>query len=142
MRKDGGYFSWSPPRLGFLNPSADHNRAEDGQEATKVRPCDSKRRLCLLSIARRIERCLAAQPQGESASGLRIRDGRFEGVAREITDPTEWQQAKKVYAGTVNPFDRMEYRMHRPDRPTVDRIQEMHEKWFTDGTPVVIELSS
>lgn len=72
---------------------------------------------------------------------LRIRDGRFEGVAREITDPGEHEKAKKVYAGTVNPFDAMEYRMHRPNRPTRDRIQEMHEKWFTDGTPVVIELS-
>jgi F420H(2)-dependent quinone reductase len=81
---------------------------------------------------------LKANPQVR----LRIRDGRFEGVAREITDPTERHQATKVYGETVNPFDRMEYRMHRPDRPTADRIQEMHEKWFTDGTPVVVELSS
>lgn len=73
---------------------------------------------------------------------LRIRDGNFEGIGREITDPTEREQAKKVYAGTVNRFDRLEYRMHRPDSPSDDRIQEMHEKWFTNGTPVVIELSS
>lgn len=73
---------------------------------------------------------------------LRIRGGRFEGAAREITDPAERRQAKQVYAGTINSVDRMEYRMHRPDRPTADRIQKMHEKWFTDGTAVVIELSS
>jgi hypothetical protein len=48
---------------------------------------------------------------------LRIRDGHFDGVAREITDPAEYDEAKKVYARTVNPFDRVEYRMHRPDRP-------------------------
>lgn len=107
-----------------------------------MRPGDSKRQPRLLGVAGRIERCLAAQPQGESPSKAPHPRRGFEGVAREITDPTEREQAMKVYAGTVNPFDRMEYRMHRPDRPTGDRIQEMHERWFTDGTPVVIELSS
>ncbi|MDQ3958520.1 MAG: nitroreductase family deazaflavin-dependent oxidoreductase [Actinomycetota bacterium] len=72
---------------------------------------------------------------------LRIRGGTFDGTAREITDPAERAEAKEVYAGAVNPFDRLEYLMHRPGRPTPERIRELHAKWFTDGTPVVVDLS-
>jgi deazaflavin-dependent oxidoreductase (nitroreductase family) len=122
-----------------------------GVLTTTGRRTGRKRRKCVRAI-RNGDRVYLVSLGGSGAAwllnlkanprvSLRIRDGRFEGVAREITDPTEWQHATKVYAGTVNPFDRMEYRMHRPDRPTPERIQEMHDKWFSDGTPVVIELS-
>lgn len=73
---------------------------------------------------------------------LRIREGRFEGVAREITEPDELEEARRIYAGTVHSFDRMEYRMHRTGQPTEQAIRELHDKWFTDGCPVVIELPS
>ena len=73
---------------------------------------------------------------------LRIWGGFFRGLAREITDPDELEHAKRVYAGTVNRFDWVEYPMHRPGKPTADKIRSLHEKWFTDGTPLVIELST
>jgi deazaflavin-dependent oxidoreductase (nitroreductase family) len=72
---------------------------------------------------------------------LRIKGGTLEGLAREINDSPEFDQAKQVYCGTLNPFDRMSYRMHRRGRPTAERIRALHEHWFTVGTPVVIELS-
>jgi deazaflavin-dependent oxidoreductase (nitroreductase family) len=72
---------------------------------------------------------------------LRIRGGFFRGRAREITDPEELAHAKAVYSGRVNRLDWIEYRMHRPDRPTEAKIRALHEKWFDDGTPVVIELA-
>jgi deazaflavin-dependent oxidoreductase (nitroreductase family) len=71
---------------------------------------------------------------------LRIRGGTFDGFAREIADPRELEEAKRTYCGTLNPLDRMEYRMHRPGRPTPERIRALHERWLTVGTPVMIDL--
>lgn len=71
---------------------------------------------------------------------LRIRGGRFEGLAREITDPREYEYARAVYCGTVNPFDRLEHIMHRTGWPTPERIRALHEHWCAVGTPVVIDL--
>ena len=82
-------------------------------------------------------RNLKAEPRVK----LRIRGGSYDGVAREITDPHELAEARRIYCDTVNPFDRMEYRMHRPGRPTREKIIALHERWFEIGTPVVIELS-
>jgi deazaflavin-dependent oxidoreductase (nitroreductase family) len=79
---------------------------------------------------------LKASPHVE----LRIRGGIFDGLAREITDPAELEDGKRIYSGTVNPFDGTEYRMHRSGAPTDEKIRAMHEKWYTDGTPVVIQL--
>lgn len=72
---------------------------------------------------------------------LRIRGGRFDGVASEITGTGEFEEAKAIYSRPVNRIDRIEYRMHRADKPTDEKIRAMHEKSFSDGTAVVIELS-
>jgi deazaflavin-dependent oxidoreductase (nitroreductase family) len=73
---------------------------------------------------------------------LRIRGGTFDGVAREITDPAEYEAGKAIYCGTVNLFDRPMHRAHRRGRPTPERIRTLLERWFTVCTPLVIELSS
>lgn len=73
---------------------------------------------------------------------LRIREGTFEGLAREVEHPDERQQAREFYCNTVNAFDRMEYRMHRTGRPTPERIRELHSQWFSVGTPVVIQIKN
>jgi hypothetical protein len=83
-------------------------------------------------------RNLEADPQVR----LRIRGGFFRGRAREISDAGELDRAKDVYAGALNRLDWIEYRMHRADKPTVAKIRSMYEKWFDDGTPVVIELET
>ena len=72
---------------------------------------------------------------------LRIRGGFITGRAREIVDSVELEQAKSIYTRSVNRLDWIEYRMHRADSPTEDKIRSMHAKWFDDGSPVVIEVS-
>lgn len=73
---------------------------------------------------------------------LRLREGTFQGLAREIGDPSELRRARDAYCGTVNPFDRLEYRAHRRGTPSPERIRELHAHWFSVGTPVVIELDA
>jgi deazaflavin-dependent oxidoreductase (nitroreductase family) len=74
--------------------------------------------------------------------GLRIRGGRFAGVAREPEDGAEREEARAAYCGTVNPFDYAECRLHRKGRPTRAKIEELHRAWFEGGTPLVIELAA
>ena len=73
---------------------------------------------------------------------LRIRGGRFHGMAREIADAGEYQEAQEAYCGTVTFFDRLEYLNHRTGRPTRARIQELHTRWFTVCAPLVIDLDT
>ncbi len=70
---------------------------------------------------------------------LRIRGGRFHGVARELR-PAETQHAMAAYCETVNPFDYAECAVHRRGRPTRSKIKELHRNWFEGGIPMIIEL--
>lgn len=81
---------------------------------------------------------LRARPQVT----LRIPGGWYQGLAREVTDPSERDHAKQVYCETVNGFDRLEHLMHRTGWPTRERIRDLHEHWFRVGTPVVVHLTS
>lgn len=83
-------------------------------------------------------RNLEAHPDVE----IRIKGGRFKGLAREITDPAEHERARQAYCETVNFFDRLEHRAHRRGRPKPDRIRALHAHWFSVGTPVAIEVGS
>lgn len=71
---------------------------------------------------------------------LRVRGGRFSGVARELRGPAEVEEARVAFCDTVNPFDYVECRVHRPGRPTREKIIALHSKWFEGGTPLVVEL--
>ena len=71
---------------------------------------------------------------------LRIKGGMFTGVARELRDAAERQEATAAYCETVNPFDYLECRAHRKGRPTHSKIVELHRTWFEGGIPLVIEL--
>jgi deazaflavin-dependent oxidoreductase (nitroreductase family) len=71
---------------------------------------------------------------------LRIRGGRFAGVAKEVREAAEIDQAMDLYCGTVNPFDYAECAMHRAGRPTRSKIEELHRRWFDRGIPLVVEL--
>ena len=82
-------------------------------------------------------RNIQARPQVK----LRMRGGTYDGVAREITDRDEYETARAIYCGSLNPFDRGAYLNHRTGRPTPERIREMLERWFTVCTPLVVELS-
>lgn len=83
-------------------------------------------------------RNLKADPQ----IALHMRDGHLHGTAREITDATEQAEARQAYCDTVTVFDRIEYLNHRKGRPTRDRIRELHSRWFSVCTPLVIDLDT
>jgi hypothetical protein len=73
---------------------------------------------------------------------LRVRGGRFTGVARELTEATERQEAMEAYCETVKRFDYAECTLWRKGRPTRSKIKELHHAWFEQGVPLVVELES
>lgn len=71
---------------------------------------------------------------------LRIRGGTFDGVAREIIDPAELEQARAAICESVNPVDYAEASLHLRGLPTRTKIEKLHRYWFDTGHPLVIEL--
>ena len=71
---------------------------------------------------------------------LRIPGGTFSGVAREIRDEAEREEAREAFVGTVVRWYYAECNFHRPGRPTREKIQELHRTWFENGVPVIIDL--
>jgi hypothetical protein len=64
----------------------------------------------------------------------------FTGVARELREEAEREEAVAAYCGTVNSFDYAECAMHRSGRPSRTKIEELHRRWFDTGTALVVEL--
>ncbi len=73
---------------------------------------------------------------------LRMRGGTFAGMARELTDTAEIEEAADAYCAVVNPFDYVECTFHRSGHPTRAKIEELHRSWFQNGIPLVVELES
>ncbi len=71
---------------------------------------------------------------------LRIRGGTFPGVARELNEPAELEQAREALCETVNLFDYGECDVHLHGLPTRAKIKELHDYWFDTGIPLVVEL--
>jgi deazaflavin-dependent oxidoreductase (nitroreductase family) len=71
---------------------------------------------------------------------LRTRGGTFPGIARELTDPAELQQAREALCETVNLFDYGECDLHVRGLPTRSKIKDLHRYWFDTGIPVVVEF--
>jgi deazaflavin-dependent oxidoreductase (nitroreductase family)/steroid delta-isomerase-like uncharacterized protein len=131
------WFTLLPPRgFGVLTTTG----RRTGRERRRcVRAIYAGERAYLVSISGRHSawfKNLQANPRVR----LRIRDGTFEGVAREITDPEERAEAMAAYCGTVNPGDYGECVIHRRLPPTREKIRRLHELWFKGGVPLVIEL--
>jgi deazaflavin-dependent oxidoreductase (nitroreductase family) len=72
---------------------------------------------------------------------LRIRGGTFAGVARELKEPAEIEQAREALCETVNLFDYGECDLHLRGFPTRAKIKELHHHWFDTGIPLVVELA-
>ncbi len=71
---------------------------------------------------------------------LRIRGGTFAGVARELEEPAELEQAREALCETVHLFDYGECDLHLRGLPTRAKIKELHGYWFDTGIPFAIEL--
>jgi hypothetical protein len=72
---------------------------------------------------------------------LRIRGGNFPGIARELTDPAEVQQAREALCNTVALFDYGECDLHIRGLPSRAKIMQLHRYWFDTGIPLVVELA-
>jgi deazaflavin-dependent oxidoreductase (nitroreductase family) len=71
---------------------------------------------------------------------LRMRGETFSGVAREISDPNERDQARTAICETVNLFDYGECDLHLSGLPTREKIKNLHRYWFDTGIPLAIDL--
>lgn len=78
--------------------------------------------------------------RSEPSVRLRIRGGTFAGIARELREPTELEQARQALSETVNLFDYGECSLHLRGLPSGAKIRELHGYWFDTGVPLVIEL--
>jgi hypothetical protein len=73
---------------------------------------------------------------------LRMRGGKFAGLARELTDPAEIEQAREALCETVTLFDYGECGLHLRGFPTRAKIKELHRYWLDTGIPLVVELDT
>ena len=73
---------------------------------------------------------------------LRVRGGRFAGVARELEDGVEKERARDAYCEPVSAFDYLECSFHLGGRPNRARIKQLHRHWFDTGIPVAIDLEA
>ena len=71
---------------------------------------------------------------------LRTRGATTPGVARELEDPIEIEQAKHAYCAAVHTFDYVEFVFHTACPPTRAKIQRMHRHWFDTGIPLAVDL--
>lgn len=78
--------------------------------------------------------------RSEPSVGVRIRGGTFAGIARELSEPAELEEARQALRETVNVFDYGECSLHLRGLPTRAKIRELHGYWFDTGVPLVIEL--
>jgi deazaflavin-dependent oxidoreductase (nitroreductase family) len=78
--------------------------------------------------------------RSEPSVRLRIRGGTFAGIARELSEPAELEQARQALSETVDLFDYGECSVHLRGLPTRAKIRELHGYWFDTGVPLVIEL--
>jgi deazaflavin-dependent oxidoreductase (nitroreductase family) len=84
-------------------------------------------------------RNIRANPEVE----LRVRGGRFRGVAREPRDQAEREEAIRAYCGApIGITERGEYRLWRQGRPNREEIDDLHRTWLEHGTPFVVDLSA
>ena len=131
-----------------------------GVITTKGRKTGKKRRRCIRTVRRGNRAYLVALRPPEmairnptAASGwvwniranpnvkLRIRDGTFAGVARELTDAEELAEARDVLCETVDLGDYIECVLHLRGLPTRSKIQNLRRYWFVTGIPLVIEFA-
>ena len=81
-------------------------------------------------------KCVRVIRRGDRAH----RGGTFDGIAWEITEGAELEQARSAICDPVFPSDYGECALHLRGLPTRTKVQELHRYWFETGIPVVIDL--
>jgi deazaflavin-dependent oxidoreductase (nitroreductase family) len=72
---------------------------------------------------------------------LRVPGATLTGVARELQEGAEKEDARSAYCETVNRFDYLECDFHLGWRPTREKITQMHRHWFETGIPMAIDIA-
>jgi deazaflavin-dependent oxidoreductase (nitroreductase family) len=121
-----------------------------GALATVGRKTGKTRRRCIRAIRRGDRVVVVSIPGGRAAwlknvranptVRLRIKGGAFTGVARELTTPSEIQEAMEAYCDAVNRVDYVACALHRRGWPNRAKIRRLHRTWFDQGVPLLIEL--
>ena len=78
--------------------------------------------------------------RANSSLHLRLGMRTYAGVAREIDDPDELEQAREAICETVHLTDYDECTLHMRGLPSREKIKAMHRYWFDTGIPLVVEL--
>jgi deazaflavin-dependent oxidoreductase (nitroreductase family) len=79
---------------------------------------------------------LRANPNVRLRLGMRT----YTGVAREIDDPDELEQARQAICETVHVTDYDECALHMRGLPSREKVRAMHRYWFDTGIPLAVEL--
>ena len=136
----------TPPGHGVLTTTGRKSGKQRRNYVRAIRRQDKVYVVMLRPPTLAIERPLAVSSwvwniRGNPKVHLRLRRRTFAGVAREISDPIELQQARDAICETVHLIDFGECRLHLRGRPSRAKIKDLHRYWFDTGIPLVIELA-
>jgi deazaflavin-dependent oxidoreductase (nitroreductase family) len=78
--------------------------------------------------------------RGDPRVRIRLGGQRYAGVARELLDGDEIEQARRAYCQNINMFDYLECIFHARGWPTTAKIKQLHKYWFDAGIPLVVDV--
>jgi deazaflavin-dependent oxidoreductase (nitroreductase family) len=136
---------WAPPGYGVLTTTGRKSGIQRRKCIRTIRRGNKAFVVQLRPPALAIERPTAVSAwvwNIRSDPRVRLRIGRraYSGVAREISDRDELEQAREAICETVHLLDYDECALHLRGLPTRAKIKELHRYWFETGIPLVVEL--
>ena len=136
---------WAPAGYGVLTTTGRKSGLQRRKCVRAIRRDDKAFIVQLRPPALAIERPTAVSGwvwniRGNPNVTLRLGRRIYAGVAREIEDPRELEQAREAICETVHLTDYDECALHMRGFPTREKIKAMHRYWFDTGIPLVVEL--
>jgi deazaflavin-dependent oxidoreductase (nitroreductase family) len=136
---------WTPPGYGLLTTTGRKSGMQRSKCIRTIRRGNKAFIVQLRPPALAIERPGAVSAwvwnlRSDPSVRLRIGHRTYAGVAREISDPAELEQAREAICETVHLLDYDECALHLRGLPTRGKIKELHRYWFDTGIPLVVEL--
>jgi len=132
------WFSVAPPRgYGVLTTTG---RRSGRRRSKCIRAIRRGEQVYIVSIAGS-EAAWFKNIQADPRVTLRIRGGTFAGRARELADPDEAERVLATYTSVAGAVDYLACMNWRKGRPTRAKIEDLTRGWFTEGAPLVLELT-
>ena len=136
---------WAPAGYGVLTTTGRKSGLQRRKCVRAIRRDDKAFIVQLRPPALAMERPTAVSGwvwniRGNPNVTLRLGRRTYAGVAREIEDPRELEQAREAICETVHLTDYDECALHMRGFPTREKIKAMHRYWFDTGIPLVVEL--